>query len=363
MPKLNGITYATICHIKLLKELNFDVTLITNVEVPLNELKKYNLENLKVILVSIDGSGLIWNPVVGSLNGIVKVITKINPSFVFVEGWYNWGIQVVLNIRFSCKIIIFSHGSAEIRVNNFISLIKRVGYYIYDFLNQKIIYNKIDAVVFLSSFQDNNRFRDLFISKSYSKKYFILPNFNFESVFCDTIVYTKKSTVGFNVAIVGEMSTNKNQMFLLKIISQLNPTINFHIFYPNDNKYSLAFKSDSNYIKFKNRFNFHKGLDREQINKFTKFNIDLLLILSITEAQPIVLIDALYQYIPFLSTDVGCVKEFSGGVTCSLNEVGKYLNKFVSESDFYDNNKAEITNYLLKSKIDKSEFSSFLDNV
>ena len=363
LPRLNGITYATISHIKLLKELNFDVTLITNVEVPISELNKYNLEDLTIIQFSIDGSGLFWNPLIGSINDVVKFINKINPSFVFVEGWYNWGIQVVLNIKFRCKIIIFSHGSAEIRVSDFLSLIKRIGYFIYDFLNQKKIYNKVDAVVFLSFFEDNNRFRDFSIAKSYFKKYFVLPNVNFESIFVDPVVYIKKSTLGFNVAIVGDMSTNKNQMYLLKIISQLNSNINFHIFYPNDNKYSLAFKSDSNYLNFKNRFIFYKGLDREQINMFTKFNIDLLLILSNTEAQPIVLIDALHQNIPFLSTDVGCVQEFRGGLTCRLNEVDMYLNKFVNDNYFYEFHKSEITSYLSNLEVDKYKFSSFLDNV
>jgi hypothetical protein len=336
LPQLNGMTYATVYHIQLLRKLKIDVTVITGVAFDIQACNDYDLSNVDIIKSDISGSGLPWSPVNGSINKVCEIISEIDPDIVFVEGWYNWGINVMLSLPDKYKKIVFSHGSSDLKVYGISSLIRLIGYYIYDFRFKKQIYQNISGVVLLSEYEDNDRFRDGKIAKSKNVPTIVVPNGNLGSMVSKKLDFIEKILSGFNVAIIGEMNSNKNQRYILKILNQLNPNVNFHLFYPSKNKYLIKLKSELNDLSQKNRILFYEGLNRIEINEFIKNNINLILVLSRTEAQPIVIIDALWLGIPYLSTDVGCVRAIEGGLVCNLKLIKSNLNMLSSNFEIYD---------------------------
>jgi len=336
LPKLNGITYATIGHIKILQALNYEVILITSKYNGIPVLKDYGLKGLILHQVDVSGSGLFWNRVRGSLDLIAEFIESSNPDFIFVEGWYNWAVLILLKIRVRSKIILFSHGSADNQIYSFSSFVRRIGYIYYDFIYKNNLFSRLDALILLSNFRDNRRFMDLDYSKKFRLKTFVLPNFNNQMLYSSPINYSKRITDGFRVALIGEICPNKNQLFILKILPYLVEKIKFDLFFPKENRYSKKISDSILNNSLQDRIFLHEGLNRNDINIYYKNNIDLLLIISRTEAQPIVLIDSLSHGIPFLATNVGCVSTFNGGICCPLNQIVENLNKFASNRSHYD---------------------------
>lgn len=363
MPRLNGITYATVGHIKLLQSLQFEVTLITSKTEIFPDLTDYGIDGLTILQFDIYGSGLLWSPVKGQIDAIVDYIETFNPRYLFVEGWYNWGIHILLKTHGSYKKIVFSHGSAEIGFNDFLSFARRIGYLLYDNFYNRKLFNKLNGLILLTDYEDNNRFRDLKFARKYSISTFILPNLNNEMICASSLNYSERFTEGFRVAVIGEMSSNKNQSYVFKIINSLEKQIKFDFFFPNENLYSKNFNKKTSELFLKHRIFTHIGLNRKEINIYIKNNVDLLLILSRTEAQPIVLIDALHLGIPFLSTPVGCISNFNGGVYCGLNEIVMNLNKFATDSLFLNHQKLAALKFSKKLQVDINEFHIFLKSI
>lgn len=360
LPRLNGMSYATIGHAKMLNDTGFKVTIISN-DTPHGDLiKSYNLHNVECIKCQIYGSGLFWSPVRGNISEILVKINNIKPDYIFVEGWYNWSNYLLTKLPKFYKKIVCSHGSGDYDIYNYSSFLRRLGYYIYDWLKMPKVLKKVDGLILLSDYKDNKRFKDFEYVTKYAIKSIVIPNRHIEEVFGGELRYKLKSTTGFNIAIIGEMSRNKNQAYIIEKFNQLNETINVHFFYPTDNKYSNQIHEKISSLS--ERVIFHKGIDRIGINKFIKNNIDIILVLSRTEAQPIVVIDAILHGIPFVSTNVGCMSIFKGGIVCSLEDIVKNINLLCCDQKL-------MNHYKMNTKIDREflkydtrKLSAFLNN-
>ena len=125
------------------------------------------------------------------------------------------------------------------------------------------------------------------------------------------------------------MSQNKNQLAALKILKKAPQITEIRFYYQTENQYSREVKSKA--IK-DNIFNaVHiTGLDRTQIIE-SLHDVNLIICLSKTEAQPLSIIDGLSLGIPFLSTPVGCIPSLSGGITAKLNEMPRHI-QFLAEN-------------------------------
>lgn len=72
---------------------------------------------------------------------------------------------------------------------------------------------------------------------------------------------------------------------------------------------------DSLPYNVKSRIDLLINIPREKIHEYTK-NASLCLLGSKSEKQPVVIMEAMACAVPFISTDVGCVAEFPGGLIC-----------------------------------------------
>ena len=361
LPKLNGMSYATIGHARMLSDIGLEVTIISNDCPDSESFKNYGLHNIECFKYPIYGSGLLWSPVRGPILEIIDKIKDIEPDYIFVEGWYNWGTYLLTILPNFYVKIVFSHGSGDYDMYNFTSFLRRLGYYIYDWFKMPRILKKVNGLILLSDYKDNKRFKDFEYVTKYSIKSIVIPNRHIEEVSGSELRYKLKSTTGFNIAIIGEMSHNKNQAYIIEKFNQLNKTINVHFFYPTDNKYSNQLhKNNSSLCE---RVMFHKGIDRIGINEFLKHNIDIILVLSRTEAQPIVVIDGIFNGIPFVSTNVGCISIFKGGIVCTIEDIVDNINLMCCNQKLMNHYKENTKIDRKFLQFDTQKLNTFLNNL
>jgi glycosyltransferase involved in cell wall biosynthesis len=114
-------------------------------------------------------------------------------------------------------------------------------------------------------------------------------------------------------------------------LAERNESISFvKFFFPAENDYSRTLVSRAQDRCISN-FEYCAGLDREAIIRSLE-DIDLILCLSKTEAQPLAIIDGLACGVPFLSTPVGCVPSMKGGVISEVSGMREVIMQLAGDA-------------------------------
>lgn len=329
-PDLNGMTYATFSHVKLLAQMNHHVTIYAPSKHVCTTFFSASPSPINFVPINLQGNGLIWNRVRGDVSGVVKIIEDGDYDVIIVEGWYSWGAYLLPQIYApETKKFLISHGTNKISFEFSIdSVVKAVGYRVYHLLYESKIYRSLSGVGLLSRFSDKKRFADSDLLIKYRIPEFLIPN----TAFIDGV--KKNRVINGRAAIIGEMSVNKNQLGLLKSLKHCSHLRELIFYSPEVNSYanSVILEAKNNYpfdILFKT------GISRAGIH-FDLAEIDILLVGSKTEAQPLVVIDAISLGIPFISTNVGCLSEIPGGVICNLESFSYHIDLLLSNPDAYN---------------------------
>ena len=329
LPRLNGIAFSTLSHGKSLSDLGFNVYIISN--------SKFDAVDTfyKHIHIPIYGSGLPWNPVRGKKNLLHYNLSLLKPEYIFIEGWYSWGSHLVKFLKKYCnRIVLISHGSKYVTNDfNIIALIKKIGYFIYDYLFKKRTLKFFSAITLLSDYEDSARFNEVRFCKLNKIKYFILPNIGIINSKNKPHVDPKKNFNSASLAIIGEMCINKNQIGLMSNLINSTKLKRIIFYYPSENSYSVKLKEIYN-NNGKIKIDYFVGYNRDQI--LTRINtISLLGIGSYTEAQPLVLLDSISIGIPFVSTKVGCISSIDGGLLSDMPDFFKSVDSILSDYEVY----------------------------
>lgn len=319
LPSYNGMTFATLQHAAMLTDLGHHVTVAASCPGEHREEVAASLaaRGMGFLPVDISGSGLLSRPVVGDVNSAIEQIAVLRPDVVLVEGRYFWGYHIIpLMVGRGMRIGLISHGAAASRFAWSIgSVAKWVIYGAYGWVRERRILRAIDAVAVLSAHEDDERFRDARLYRRLGLVPIVVGNTSLESVTSDV-----QKSVGesgrLRIAVVGDMSPLKNQMAAVGI-AESNDAVSFVRFYfPAETEYSRLLASRAREKGIAN-FQYRTGLDREAIIR-SLGDIDLMLCLSTTEAQPLSIVDGLARGLPFLSTPVGCLPSMKGGVVSDI---------------------------------------------
>lgn len=248
----------------------------------------------------------------------------------------DWCLKVLNKIK--CKKILYMHGMYDMRWNKkMISSFKDVGHKIWNNFRWGIYYAKLKKfLVYYDEIIQLHRF-------DYAYKFF-LKNYNIKCKIIENaaedIFFEKKNMEmeNNNFAIcVANYMPRKNQEIVLKAFYKANvdKKMGLVLIGSNYNKYcqkiiNLNDKLERKYGKKNVRILY--DVSREDTVNFTK-NAKIYLMGSKWEAFPISIVESMAAGVPFISTDVGCIKSFPGGVIINNeDEMAYWIEEFCNDN-------------------------------
>lgn len=309
-PSLVGMTYATHVHAKLLRELGADVTVIAprTEKGGISETIDYAVRHFDV-----SGSGLPWSRLGGDIDGLLRFNAEERPDIVIAEGWFTTGSVLLPQFRQHARhIILSSHGSADLlleqrRPSHFA---RAMAYRWEEATRSKAIMRQLSAAIVLSSWEDRFRFQDVRRFRRHHVPLYVCPN---SSTYTPTMGHAL-SAERVNLIHVGEMKPHKSPETAVRVLAALPERFHLTLAFPAETPHLSLVKAVADQAGIRHRLHFIIGRKRSELEA-SMADSDVLLITSPSkDVQPIVAVDALAKGVPFVSTDVGCMPEFGGGI-------------------------------------------------
>jgi hypothetical protein len=333
LPAYNGMTFATMQHASMLIELGHQVTVVASCPKEQRQAVTAYLHerDINFLPVDISGSGLLYNPILGNAQDVAQQIVSLGLEMVMVEGKYFWGYHLIPLLR-NCKvrIALVSHGAAPSQFQwSIASAAKWLVYGVYRCSHERRILSALDAVAVLSNHEDGERFSDASLYRRLGLNPLVVANTSIETV-AREVRKTAGESGGLRIALVGDMSRTKNQLAAIGLAEKNNAISFVRFYFQVENEYSRLVATQAN-KKGVTSFQYCIGLDREAIIR-SLCDIDLILCISKTEAQPLAIIDGLACGLPFLSTPVGCMSSMRGGLVSEVSEMRGIIQRLASDT-------------------------------
>jgi glycosyltransferase involved in cell wall biosynthesis len=262
-------------------------------------------------------------------------------DMIFFHCLHSWNTDCAIPVihQTKGKPVLVSHGYSGNIIYSIKGLMRYLSWNRFKyFLSLKKMLRSFDHIVFLADVTDKCRFYDYYITKKNSLNDFsIIPNGTDQ--INETINkknFKNKYNIRSNRMIINlaGYSKLKNQIMSLKAFhkAKLKDTCLVFIGY-NKNKYSEILE---NYCL---RNNLQNVLILEKVSKEdikdAYSSADIFLYSSNTETQPIVILDAMGAGLPFISTNVGCVKDFKGGkIVKNIQEMSDQIKFLINNKEF-----------------------------
>jgi glycosyltransferase involved in cell wall biosynthesis len=322
LPQLCGMTFAALQHALLLRQSGNRVAVMSScshrdARDVARFLRDRDIDHLPV---DIAGSGLFSRPVVGDTGSVMQSLVDWGAQVVLVEGKYSWGYHLIPAIKAKgfC-IALLSHGSSPLRFEWTPRWLGRSAVYgLYYMLHERRNMVCVDSVGVLSAHEDRDRFRDASFFRRYGFHPIVVSNSSLEDI-ARGLRRVPGSAGQLRIALVGDMSDVKNQRAAIGIADSNDAIAFIRFYFPKTNSYSTEFLRAVDRACIAN-FEFRVGMERSAIME-SLGDIDLIICLSKTEAQPLAIVDGLACGIPFLSTPVGCMESMKGGVVTEISQM------------------------------------------
>ncbi|WP_022752761.1 glycosyltransferase family 4 protein [Butyrivibrio fibrisolvens] len=226
-------------------------------------------------------------------------------------------------------------------IHNFCSKIyNNCKWYMYYALNAKY-FKKYDVITQLHEKDDGN----VFFKKHFGINSEIMENAADEAFFSieDDTVFRKKYDLPTEYLVcVANYSPLKNQEMVLKAYYKANIDTEMVFVGADSNGYVEYLKRMEDYIRTDTEYvenkkvRFIVDVPREEIAKFVR-NAKLFLFGSVGEKYPVSIVEAMAAGVPFISTDVGIVKYFPGGIIVnSIEEMAHNISRLVNDKELHD---------------------------
>lgn len=338
LPTYCGMTFASLQHASMLTDLGHTVTVVASCAREYRDEVSATLAERGMAFLPADlaGSGLPSRPVIGNVKLEVERIASLKPDVVVIEARFFWGYHIIPILKERGLVIaLISHGAQATRFAWSVRwAAKSAAYAFYARIYERRILAAIDAVAVLSDHEDDERFRDARLYRRLGFSPIVVGNTSMESV-ASEVRHSTGETGRLRLAVVGDMSPLKNQMAAIGI-TEGNEAVSFVRFYfPAETEYSRILESRS-LAKGVTNFQYRIGLDRKAVIQ-SLGDIDLMLCLSTTEAQPLSIVDGLACGLPFLSTPVGCLPSMRGGVVSDIPGMRGIIRQLAGDAGAIEN--------------------------
>ena len=316
-PSLVGMTYAAHVHATLLRELGADVTVIApRAETDgISEVIDYAVRHFDV-----SGSGLPWSRLDGDIDELLRFNAEEQPDIVIAEGWFTTGAVLLPRFKQHARhVILSSHGSADLfleqrRPSHFA---RAMAYRWEESTRSRAIMRQLSAAIVLSSWEDRFRFQDVRRFRRHQVPLYVCPN---SSTYAPTMGHAL-SAERVNLIHVGEMKPHKSPETAVRVLAALPERFHLTLAFPRETSHLSLVKAIADQAGIRHRLHFIIGRKRSELEA-TMAASDVLLITSPSkDVQPIVAVDALAKGVPFVSTNVGCMPEFGGGIVTTSDRM------------------------------------------
>lgn len=321
-PQANGVAHVAYQHAMGFIEHGHKVTIATGFD-PQRDCKTFP-PGLEVVQFKVSGNANIRTRYRGEIKAYQEFIGSFTGDIICCHCWQTWVTDLAVKSfpYTKAKKILVSHGvSANGRRGWPKSFPSWVLWRPYVWWSMPKIMRSFDHIVFISNKFDHDRFYDrLLANRLKYNDISVIPN-GVDLNDHDKVSYNfrRQYNIGDKriILCVGKYNKGKNEEMVLSafIAANLENAV-LVLIGPKKNDYSNMLENIWNRYKITQRnseFICLENVSKEVILSAYKA-ADLYLCGSVTECFPLVILDAMASGTPFISTDVGCVRDFQGGI-------------------------------------------------
>lgn len=247
----------------------------------------------------------------------------------------DWAADVVEHLRF--PFCLYSHGTSVNDVSGRTGWLRWLRWRHYAANRLPRTLRRISLLINLDAQADHNRFFDVTLARRLGTHTAVVPNC--ASPELDLAVPWRPDDVSTrHMALwVGQYNAGKNPAQVLDVFLRRAPS-DWTLVLCGSDRTGYLHKLEQRYARASARrpappVLFLSGLAQPELMGLYK-RADLFVTASRTECQPLVLLDAMAAGVPFLSTDVGCVRSLPGGlVTGSKAEFDAKAHDLMNNPD------------------------------
>lgn len=316
-PKKDGVQMVTEYMAEGLKRKGHDITILTSSKGNLKKEETYNGINIKRVNLFTKNAAII-----GNIKEYKKILLEeANNSDIMINvctqnAFTDVALKIINNIN--CKKILYLHGMHDFKfhkydfdnIKTFVKkVIKNIVWKIYYIKNGRF-FKKYDSVIQL---------HQMCVGYDYFKEKYNISSYIIENAADDRffIELEKNNNSRDYVICVSNYICDKNQEMIIKAfyLSEKSKDLDLVFIGSRDTPYLKKLKKiyDEYERMYEHRnIKFLTGISREETINYVK-NASLFLFSSKHEIYPLSIVEAMAAGIPFISTDVGCVRALPGG--------------------------------------------------
>lgn len=299
-------------------------------------------EGYTVHRLTLNGSASLWEPLRGDIDSFRRIIREFTPDIVVLHGWQGWGVRLIpwLNAT-GIPVILQSHGFGMHRVpwnaKPPFGLRTWVGYQPFIWRLPSFV-RKMHSLVVLSKEPNFLLSFDHWLpQKAACHNVVTIPN-GVPQVDGDYQAFLEVCPQAVRkrlVLYVANYCDRKNQLLALDVCARIPVEDVLMVFIggaPND--YSSELENEITKRKMENRAVVLCGINRNATEGAISA-CEVALMTSKWEMQPLFLLEAMSVAKPWVSTNVGSVKELKGGIISSnrANELASAVCALLTNPD------------------------------
>lgn len=334
-PEANGVAHVVAAHAMGLARLGYEVTVATGYD-PNRNSEIYG-PGVRVVQFKASGNANLRVGYKGEIDRYKNFLASSDHDVILCHGWQIWTTDIALKAfdRKKLKILV-SHSFNANSTRGFPrTILTWLAWRPYVWKMPDTI-KFFDHIVFLTDRMNQDQFYDRLLCHRLGYNNFtIIPNGSDSQTFTiDAPDFRKSFSIGQKRVIlcVANYAPPKNQEMALRAYTAAKPANSMLVFIGSEiNAY--AHKLMKSYEASRSKIPTSSGVLflEKQENKIIKAayrSADLFLNPSRSEAQPLIVLDAMASATPFISTNVGCVSELPGGVV--VNSEAEMTNQIVA---------------------------------
>ena len=297
-------------HAQLLLNLGYDVAVLgAQDQTNLNDI---GISNTTTICAK--GTGALYAPVRINRCQLRHEIVRVKPDVVLIEAWQTALTDTSIEVanELGLPVLMVSHGiSIYPFSHDILQLFRSMAWLPYRFFKLPRLIKKITVITALDLLSESNRFFDRELAKKMNLPLVSLKNapINWSDQFIS------KDRRKWQILVVGYFSMVKNQLAAIELIRTLSPDLTLCFVGERTGSYFKKCQQAVYTFGLDNRVKF---LQDDECDLGIEIASSLLIYSpSITEALPMVLIEAMASGTPFVANSVGAVPSLKGGIPAS----------------------------------------------